>query len=119
MEPVCPEDLAQLQPLAQADGHALLFPTHILKRGAEILGYLSIFGTPMVHIWVDSKRGTARDSAQGLQMLDAIAKDRRQPAYMIPVPKGSPYLQVMEHFGFTQLSGEYIWFVRNNPQPKT
>jgi len=90
----------KLSQLAAADNHIVLFPTHVVEKAGEIVGYLSIGAIPTVNLWMDSERVKASDSIAVLGQLDAIMDDSGIATYFMPCDEKSPYYRVMEKLGF-------------------
>lgn len=96
-----PEHYKSVATAAAADhGHAVLAPTHCLVRDGRIIGYTSIMGMPMVHIWMDTKSATARDSVGGLAQIEAVLRDRGVGDYYMPCQETSPFFPLMQKAGF-------------------
>lgn len=104
IEPIKSEEMMlDLEEVARGDQHGVLFATHVVKKGGEIIGYCSLFSMPMVNIWMHSQKTTARDSVQGLNLLDTLARCCGKPNYLMCCSKSSPYFNLMDRFGFANL----------------
>ena len=104
-------ELQELRERAARDDHVVLAPTHVVEKGGEIVGYLSIGAIPIVNVWMDSTQMGPRDSVAVLGQLDAVMDYAGQPAYYMPCDKGSPFYPVMDKLGFGSLMETEI-FVR-------
>lgn len=95
---------------AQDNHNHVWFPTHLIYKDNTIIGYLSISQT--VICWIDSKRGTARDTIETIGIVDAILNDRGIKQWMIPCQHNSPYFNHMEKLGFKPM-GVNTLFIRS------
>lgn len=93
----------QLVVSAKADDHVVLFPTHAVWKNGEIVGYGSINATPMVNVWLDSKRIGPRDSVQLLGVAEALAATQGLKQIIMPCAENSPFFPMMEKLGFKRL----------------
>ena len=110
--PITKEDVAPLMAAAKDDNHSVLFPTHVIKSGGDIVGYISICNTPIVNVWVDSKKVGAMDTMRMLDVIDGSLRMRGTPEYIMPCAKSSPFFPNMERLGFSPI-GENVWFHKN------
>lgn len=94
---------------AQADNHLCIAPTHVMVRGEEIIGYLSIGGMPVVQAWFDSKSGHVLDSLKMIEMGEAIFDSQGGKQYMIAVSESSPFAPHMERLGFKPVMQTVLW----------
>jgi hypothetical protein len=110
--PISKEMLAPLVEAAKGDNHEVLFPTHVVKNGNEIVGYLSVCSTPIVNIWLDSKSVAAADSMRLMDLIDGHLRMSGVKEYIMPCAKSSPFFNNMERMGYGVL-GENVWFHKN------
>ena len=104
LEPI--RDKAQLDALvraAAADHHAVLFPTHLVVKGAALAGYASVCATPIVHVWLDSARVQAVDTVHALASLDNLLRSQGVAQYVMPCAETSPLYPSMGKLGFAKL----------------
>ncbi len=106
-----PGELPELRERAAQDDHVALWPTHVVEKDGEIVGYLSIGAIPIVNVWMDSRQLGPRDSLSVLGQLDAVMDYAGQPTYFMPCDAASPFHPVMEKLGFGSLMETEI-FVR-------
>lgn len=104
-----PEDLALVKKVAAEDGHSVLCPTHMLVKDKQVSGYLSMFNTPIINIWADSKRVTPRESFTGIHTVEQMARDKGQNLIIIPCSEDSPYYSYMEKMGYFRIN-KNVWF---------
>lgn len=97
---------------AAADSHALLAPTHAVKKDGKVIGYVSILAMPVVHVWMDREAATVRDSLAMLAQTEAIVRDRGAHQYYMPCQENSPYFPLLEKVGMTDLGGSAHLFHR-------
>ena len=110
--PFRPQSQAELDALvnqAAADRHCVLAPTHIMVKGDELLGYLSLGALPVVHAWFDSHHKHALDSLKMIEMGEAIFADKGVRQYAVACAAESPFSQHMERMGFKKLGTTVLW----------
>lgn len=97
------EDLPTLEALAKQDGHGTVFPTHVVEKGEQIIGWLHIgIGMlPVVLVWMDTTRSNSRDSWVVVQFFENAAKDRGALGVMLPCKEDSPFYPFLERLGYT------------------
>lgn len=97
------DDLGILEKLAKADDHAVLYPTHIVERDDQMLGYLSIANVPTVLVWLDSTRAVIRDSHAVMNFYENVISDRGGQAVIVPCTEKSPFRPYIEEVGYHNL----------------
>ena len=100
--PVRDEDEKALIEAAVEDNHVALQGTHIVKKGGEIVGYISLGVMPALHFWMHTKKTSVFDSRR--MMLFCEEELRRMGArwYWLPVTSTTPFAPYIERFGFTR-----------------
>jgi hypothetical protein len=96
-------DLDAVQAAATRDDHVVLAPTHVVVRGGDIVGYGSLAAVPMLHVWLDSQRVKARESAMLLNMAEGILSAQGLRNVIVPCDPRSPFHPYMEKLGYTRL----------------
>jgi len=96
------EQLDALKVEAASDNHIPLYPTHLVKRGDDVVGYISFLATPVVSPWLHSKKVRARDSLSLLNIIENMAAARGCRTILMPCAEHSPFYPVMEKLGFTR-----------------
>ena len=109
--PITPDELQALVAAAADDHHSVLFPTHVIKRDGEIVGYLSVCATPIVNVWAHSKKINALQSVRLMHKLEDELKSNGILNYIMPCAKDSPYYPHMQKLGYTAL-GENVWHLK-------
>lgn len=94
---------------AAQDQHLVIAPTHVMLRGEEIIGYLSLGALPVVQAWFDSKSGHVLDSLKMIEMGEAIFDSQGVKQFAIGVTEESPFAPHMERLGFTKLGSTVLW----------
>lgn len=97
------EDVKKLLDLAREDEHTVLFPTHLVTKHGEIVGYGSINAMPMVNVWLHSRKVKARDSLHLLNIAENIAANTGLKSFVMPCSQHSPFHPHMEKLGFNRL----------------
>lgn len=112
VRPIVPLDYDKLKETVEADGHVLYFPTHVVEKQGEFVGYLSLANIPMCLVWMNTKAAKVIDSVQTLNIFENLARANGAPALAVPCDKASPFYDYMAKFGFTNLSNMSL-FVKN------
>jgi hypothetical protein len=107
-----PEEVARLIELAAADKHSVLYPTHLITKDDGIHGYISVCNTPIVNVWLDSKKLVARDSIQLLNVLENVMRMTGRDNYIMPCSKDSPFYPNMARLCYSAI-GETVLFHKN------
>ena len=94
---------------AAADDHTVIAPTHVMLRGEEIIGYLSLGGMPVVQSWFDSKSLHVLDSIKMIEMADAVMASQGVQAYQVAVSEESPFKEHMVRLGYTRVFTTTLW----------
>ena len=104
-------ELDAVQKLANADGHALFNPTHLIQKEGEITGAFSIGKNPFMMAWTHSEKTKASDSLHLLNGLETILAHAGLDHYMMPCTEDSPYFNHMEKMGYQRM-GTFTLFVK-------
>ena len=86
------EELELVHKVAQADGHHLFWPTHVMEKDDYVVGSLSVM--PTVQIWLDTKRTQVRDTLFLKDHLEATMANSTR-VFCIPCTDDSPLLKVL------------------------
>lgn len=101
--PLRAEDVKPLKEVAKADNHTLLFPTHVIRRSGEVVGYCSMGGMPILNTWVHSERVRARESAMLLNVAENVMRATGSKAVVTPCSADSPFFPLMEKLGYSRM----------------
>lgn len=105
MRPVRPEDMPKLRELAQADGHAVLHPTHVFLKDGEIVGCASVVNIPMVLPWFSTEKCHARDSKYFINQMENFVANCMGPEHhgvlCVPFFSASPFQKYIHKLGYT------------------
>lgn len=99
---VLPMQLAEFPAVAAAaaaDGHILIHPTHVVKRGNEIVGYGSLGAVRMMFAWLDSKKLSGPESFRAWRQAETELKRMGGPI-ALPCTADSPLLPFVERMGY-------------------
>jgi len=94
---------------AAADDHTVIAPTHVMMRGEQIIGYLSLGAMPVVQSWFDSKSGHVLDSLKMIEMGEAVIASQGAAAYQVAVSENSPFAPHMERLGYKPVGKTVLW----------
>ena len=70
-------------------GGYLLFPTHIVRKGNEIVGSFCLY-SPTVYWWMHSGKTKVRDTLSVYQTLSALLANEGVLDFILPVEPESP-----------------------------
>jgi hypothetical protein len=105
-----PQVLAALHEKAADDDHMVIAPTHVMVKGGEIIGYLSLAGMPMVHAWFDSGHKHVNDSLKMIEHGETVLRANPQVRqYTICCAEESPFSPLMPGMGFKKLGTTTVW----------
>lgn len=102
--PVHLNQLPALREAAAADGHILIYPTHIVWRSRadgtkEMVGYGSLGSVRMMFAWLDSHKLSGPESFRAWRL--AQAEMARHPGPVaLPCTYDSPLLPFVERMGY-------------------
>lgn len=109
ISPFLKERRAELEAVAAADGHSVMYPTHTVNDGAEMVGYVSAFSIPAVGVWLHTKRVKTIDSFRLLGQMECAFRMQGIKEYIMPCMAESPFHPNMPRLGFRPI-GEVTWF---------
>lgn len=96
------EQLEAVRKAAHADGHRMVLPTHLFEKKGKIVGYSSQ-DFSLVNVWMDSTTTNARDSLEGVHLINHMLRAQGKGGYAMPCVPSSPYWAHMEKLGMTRL----------------
>ena len=109
IRPFRPEDGEALVKNAEADGHGVYFPSQVIEKNGEIVGYLSL-AVPIVLSWQDSKKMNAVDSIKEIGFIEgALAQS---PFICIPCDPESPYMKFLPKQGYVEYTKPVKLFIK-------
>lgn len=100
IRPTKQEDLNEMVTLARADNHEIIMPTHTVRKGETMLGYLSIAAMPTVLVWMHTQRTQVRDSLGVLSFFEGMVAASGASGLILPVMEHSPYRPLIEKVGY-------------------
>ena len=109
IRPCRKEDVEPLQKAAAADNHGVWFPSHILEKDGEIVGYFSA-AVPVVLSWQDSKKMNAADSLKELGFIEGVLS--QFPFICIPCDPDSPYMTFLPKNGYVEYTKPVKLFIK-------
>ena len=68
-----------------------------------MIGYGSVGSVAMLNVWIDSRKGTARDSLYLLREAEGMMAGLGAKIICLPVAQTSPFLPHVERLGYTPL----------------
>jgi hypothetical protein len=85
---------------ARADNDSIIHPSHLLERGGEIIGAASMAVVPLVMVWNDSRKISARDSLHLTRIYDAHMEAKGFKNFVMACNRRSPYNPHMKKLGY-------------------
>jgi len=104
------EDLKELQELASEDDHSVILPSHIVQKGSQIIGSLSLATVPMFLVYMSLKHSTAFDSFCANVFMQKAAKEHGDKVICVPCHVKSPLRPYMEKVGYTPFGTHDLMF---------
>jgi hypothetical protein len=91
-------------------GHGVFYPTDVIVKNGEMVGWLSVGFIPTCYLWLSTKHLTARDSVNILQVIEGVQRRLGAPALVMPCKPTSPFRPVMGKLGFQQGDNlDFFW----------
>lgn len=108
------EELDYASKMAEKDGHAMPYATHVLyNKEGEVVGLWSLASVPLVLVWSDTKKMQKIDSIYCNETLAALMDEKGYNDFLIACDKDSPYYKHMDKFGYESLDWETSIFYKN------
>ncbi len=95
-----PEMEAGLIAAAQADGHTVILPSHVICRAGELQGYLSLGAATFIMPWFDTRKMKSRDTIQIINTAENVLRVSGRAWALAPFPKDSPLHPMMTSLGY-------------------
>ena len=109
IRPFRPSDQEALVQNAAKDNHSVYFPTFVLEKKGEIVGYFSV-AVPVVLTWQDSQKMGPLDSVQEIKFIEGLLAN--QPFICIPCDPDSPYMSFLPKAGYVEYSKPVKLFIK-------
>lgn len=106
---ILPAKLQTLQAAAAADQHPVIAPTHVMLKGPDIIGYLSLGGLPTVQAWFDSRHKHPLDSLKMIEHGETILREQGVRQFALCCAEQSPFHPHLERLGFKCLGTTQVW----------
>jgi hypothetical protein len=107
-----PELVKAIAQAAAADDHQCIAPTHVMVKGDQIIGYLSLGGMPVVQAWFDTKNPHVLDSLKMIEHGETALAEAGAQTYMVAVSEQSPFRPHLERLGFQPVMETTLWIKR-------
>jgi len=104
------EDMPELERLASEDGHSVILPSHVVERGGQIIGALSMATVPMFLVYMSLKHATRIDSFCTNVFMQTAAKDHGDKVICVPCHVKSPLRPYMERVGYSPYGTHDLMF---------
>ncbi len=102
IRPLLQSELPALKLASEADGHGLFFQSHLITRGAEIVGSFSQ-AIPVNTVWLHSKKLTPAESFHCIRRLDEhLVMSGLARSLTLCTPE-SPFFPYMTRLGKTEV----------------
>lgn len=114
LRPIRDREAEVLAPLAKADNHALIAPTHVFVKGAELIGYASVGMVPLVLPWFDTRRCKAADSLYFINQMENLVANAMpqngQDLLCVPFVETSPFAPYIAKLGYIDTGKAHVTF---------
>lgn len=104
------KDFERLIQAAKADDHEVIAATDLVWRGKELVGYGSLGGIPMLHVWVARGKVRARESLMLLQYAENVMFRSGSRQVIMPCWDQSPFAPFMEKLGYQKLGTTTLYW---------
>lgn len=111
IRPMRTEDIAPLVKAANEDGHEVILPTHIIEKGGDIVGALSMNSVPTVLHWMDTEKCSVRDSLNAMNFFENFMSGGGAQSFILPCSDKSPYISLIEKMGYAK-AGSFTIFIK-------
>lgn len=109
-----PEDVKELVELAEADGHCVIAPTHVVRKHKRIVGCIGV--VPSVLLWLDTERVLIRDSVAVMQFYENLLAAQGAEVIGVPCVDKSPLRQYMTRVGYVESKATTLYLKNLNHQ---
>lgn len=98
------EQSNRLVDAARKDNHDVYYPTHMIEKEGEVIGYFSICSIPIVEFWMHSTKVKPIESAMMINFGENLVRNTGHKQVFITVGTNSNYYPVIEkHFGYKKI----------------
>lgn len=109
IRPATPDCLEKLTQAAQEDNHAVLWPTDVLSKNGQVVGYVSIANMPAVHMWLHTQKVNVRDSMTVFSYINGLLARQGVKHYWLPCQTKSPLFPFVERVGFHSTDYDHLF----------
>jgi len=105
LQPLHLNELSALMAAAEADGHVLIHPTHVVRKNGDIVGYASLARVRMMFAWLDTHKLKGPESFRAWRLAQEEirqmqAQSGNQWPVALPCSFDSPLLPFVERMGY-------------------
>jgi hypothetical protein len=104
------EEFDILRELAREDNHAVFYPTEVIWKGGQRVGWFSVGAMPTVWAWMSTRRMKIRDSLQAINTVEAVCRRTGSPGVFLPCDEKSPFFPYLEKIGYVDLGKFHFFF---------
>lgn len=108
--PVKEHELRELEAAANADKHAMIAPTYVVRKEGEIIGYIGV--VPSILVWLHTEKAKVRDATLVMDFFESIITSNGAPIIGVPCKDESPMFPFMEKVGYVPVS-KTTFFLKN------
>lgn len=105
-----PQEFGSLLELAKTDKHGVLYPTDVVWKNGERVGWFSAGRIPTLMSWLHTTKLSSRDSLQMINTMENIIYRTGAPGLIVPSPEGSGPHDLLEKLGYTNLGKQTLFF---------
>lgn len=97
------QQLRALIDAAGADNHSLLYPSHLVSKNDELLGAFSLFNSPLLNVWLHSKKISPRESLMLYATVENVARVQGVKSILLPCTDQSPLSKYLAALGYSPI----------------
>lgn len=103
------EEFETLETLSKEDNHGVFFPTDVIWKAGERVGWFSVAAMPVAWAWMSTRKMKIRDSLQVINTVEGVQRRLGAPGIFLPCSKESPFFPYLQKIGYVD-SGNYQFF---------
>lgn len=100
IQPAKEGDLEELHKIALNDNHSVVLPSHVVRKGSQIIGSISVAQVPMVLVYMNTERSVAIDSYCVSNFFENLLAAHGHKTVCVPCHVKSPLRPYMESIGY-------------------
>lgn len=91
-----------VQAAAADDRHAVVGCSHVVMRGGQVIGYLSLATVPVLNVWMHSQKAKSRDTMAVANFVENTVAQLGHSSLLLPCNADSPYFKALPSLGYEE-----------------